>query len=347
MKIVTVVGARPQFVKAAPVSRAIKTVAQEVLVHTGQHYDPMMSEVFFREMGIPEPRYHLGVGSGPHGQQTGRMLEAIEDVLLKEEPRWVMVYGDTNSTLAAALAAVKLHMPVIHVEAGLRSGRMDMPEEVNRIVTDRLSSMLLCPTENAAEHLAGEGIRDGVHVVGDVMTDAVHETIRSSGWKRYGDYRDSSYFAATLHRAENTTPARLPLALKLLGAIPGPVVLPLHPRTHQAILDQGLTLPTNVRSIEPLGYAAMLELVAGAEAVFTDSGGLQKEAVILGTRVVTLRDETEWVETVAIGSNDVVGLDINLALTALRKGPLDMKKVEAAFPRGASVRIAELLENGS
>ena len=347
MKIVTVVGARPQFVKAAPVSRAIEAIAEEVLVHTGQHYDPMMSEVFFSELGIPEPRYHLGIGSGPHGQQTGRMLEAIEEVILKEGPRWVMVYGDTNSTLAAALASAKLHVPVAHIEAGLRSGRMDMPEEVNRIVTDRLSSMLLCPTDNAAAHLASEGIRDGVHIVGDVMTDAVHETIHSSGPKQNGNDGNTAYFAATLHRAENTTPARLPLALRLLGAMPGTVVLPLHPRTHQAILDQGLTLPTNVQTIEPLGYADMLQLVAGADAVLTDSGGLQKEAVILGTRVVTLRDETEWVETVAIGSNDIVGLNIDLALLTLKKGPLDMAKVEAAFPRGASIRIAELLLDAS
>ena len=343
MKIVTVVGARPQFVKAAPVSRAIQATVEEVLVHTGQHYDQMMSDVFFSELGIPEPAYHLGVGSGPHGQQTGRMLEAIEQVIMKENPHWVMVYGDTNSTLAAALASAKLHVPIAHVEAGLRSGRMDMPEEVNRIMTDRLSSMLFCPTDTAEAHLASEGIRDGVHVVGDVMTDAVHDTIRSSAPEPQGDDGGSPYFAATLHRAENTTPARLPVALRLLGAVPGTVVLPLHPRTRQAILDQGLTLPANVRSIEPLGYAAMLQLVAGADAVLTDSGGLQKEAVILGTRVVTLRDETEWVETVSIGSNDVVGLDIDLALAALTKGPLDMAKVDSAFPRGASMRIAELL----
>ncbi len=342
MKILTVVGARPQFVKAAPVSRALENVVDEVLVHTGQHYDPMMSDVFFAELGISKPRYNLEIGSGPHGQQTGRMLGAIEEVILKEDPTWVMVYGDTNSTLAASLAAVKVHVPIAHVEAGLRSGRMDMPEEVNRIVTDRLSSMLLCPGQNAALLLKREGITDGVHVVGDVMTDAVYDTVNSAT-EHQVDIPRGEYYAATLHRAENTTPDRLSQALAVLGSVPGTVILPMHPRTSQAISDQGLSLPANIHSIGPLGYSDMLKLVAGAVAVLTDSGGLQKEAVILGTRVVTLRDETEWVETVEIGANTVVGLDVELALEALKKGPVDLKKVETAFPRGASERIADLL----
>lgn len=271
------------------------------------------------------------------------MLEAIEEVILKENPDWVIVYGDTNSTLAAALAAVKLHIPVAHIEAGLRSGRMDMPEEVNRIVTDRVSSLLLCPTPNAATHLANEGITSGVHIVGDVMTDAVHETFDLSHHNANAEALPTEYFAATLHRAENTTAANLPSALAVLGSVPGSVVLPIHPRTKQAIADQGLSIPANVITIEPLGYADMLGLIGGAMAVLTDSGGLQKEAVILGTRVVTLRDETEWVETVEIGANDVVGLNIEQALQALTKGPIDMAKVAVAFPRGASKSIAELL----
>ena len=343
MKIVTVVGARPQFIKAAPVSRALQGVAEEILVHTGQHYDQRMSDIFFSELGIAEPDYHLGVGSGPHGRQTARMLEAVEEVMISESPDWVVVYGDTNSTLAAAIAAVKLHIPIAHVEAGLRSGRMDMPEEVNRVLTDRVSSLLLCPTENAASHLRNEGITEGVHIVGDVMTDAVHETVGSSPANRANGVPAGAYFAATLHRAENTTPAQLPKALAVLGSVPGPVVLPIHPRTKQAIADQGLTLPSNVITIEPLGYADMLNLISRANAVLTDSGGLQKEGVILGTRVVTLRDETEWVETVDIGANDVVGLDPELAIAALSKGPLDMAKVAAAFPRGASQAIARLM----
>ena len=343
MKIVTVVGARPQFVKAAAVSHALQGLADEILVHTGQHYDPQMSDVFFDELDIPEPGYHLGIGSASHGAQTGRMLEAIEEVLLAERPDWVMVYGDTNSTLAAALAAVKLHIPLAHVEAGLRSGRMDMPEEVNRILTDRISDLLLCPTDNAVDHLAAEGITNGVHNVGDVMTDTVRRTARAIGGRESSLDLPEHYFASTLHRAENTTAAQLPKALAVLGAVPGTVILPLHPRTKHAMEDQGLSLPENVAAIEPLGYMDMIELVTGAEAVLTDSGGLQKEAVILGTRVITLREETEWVETVTIGANDVVGLDADLAVQALRKGPLDMVKVNEAFPSGASERVASLL----
>jgi UDP-GlcNAc3NAcA epimerase len=343
MKIVTVVGARPQFIKAAPVSRVLKGVAEEILVHTGQHYDPMMSDIFFSELGIAHPKFHLGVGSGSHGLQTGRMLSAIEEVLISERPDWVMVYGDTNSTLAAAIAAAKLQIPVAHVEAGLRSGRMDMPEEVNRIVTDRVSSLLLCPTTNAALHLANEGITNRVHVIGDVMTDAVYETLAFPPTSSTFEKPVGKYFAATLHRAENTTPDRLPRALAILGSVPGTVAFPLHPRTKQAMADQGLRLPGNVLEIEPLGYADMLSLISNAEAVLTDSGGLQKEAVILGTRVVTLRDETEWVETVNMGANDVVGLDIDLALSALSQGALDMDKVVEIFPRGASALVAQLL----
>lgn len=343
MKVVTVVGARPQFIKAAPVSRSLSKVADERLVHTGQHYDPQMSEIFFSELGIPEPAYHLGIGSGPHGSQTGRMLEAIEKVLIAEKPDWVLVYGDTNSTLAGAIAAVKLHIPLAHVEAGLRSNRIEMPEEVNRILTDRISSLLLCPTETAVGHLAREGITRGVHLVGDVMTDIVLETAsRIKGRERTRSLPEK-YFVATIHRAENTTPAKLPAALRLLAAVPGQIVLPLHPRTRNAINVQGLELPSNVVSIEPLGYADMIELVSRSSAVLTDSGGLQKEAVILGKRVVTLREETEWVETVTIGANSIVGLDVGLALAALENGPIDMQLAAQTFPAGASKKIARLL----
>lgn len=218
-----------------------------------------------------------------------------------------------------------------------------MPEEVNRIVTDRVSSLLLCPTTNAALHLANEGITNRVHVIGDVMTDAVYETLAFPPTSSTFEKPVGKYFAATLHRAENTTPDRLPRALAILGSVPGTVAFPLHPRTKQAMADQGLRLPGNVLEIEPLGYADMLSLISNAEAVLTDSGGLQKEAVILGTRVVTLRDETEWVETVNMGANDVVGLDIDLALSALSQGALDMDKVVEIFPRGASALVAQLL----
>lgn len=312
MKVVSVVGARPQFVKAAPLSRAIRARHHEVLVHTGQHYDDNMSAVFFRELGIPDPEHHLGVGSGTHGAQTGRMLEAIERVLLIERPDWLLIYGDTNSTVAGALAAAKLHLPVAHVEAGLRSFNRTMPEEVNRVVADHLSTLLLCPGGVARDNLAREGIVRGVEVVGDVMADALAAAVGraacgSEALARFG-LQAGAYALATVHRAENTDdPERLRAILGALGSVGRPVLMPLHPRTRKAIAALGITLPGPVRAIEPLGYLDLVRVASSAAVILTDSGGLQKEAYWLKVPCVTLREETEWVETVESGWNVLAG----------------------------------------
>jgi len=319
-RLLSVVGARPQFVKAAVVSRAIARAGglEHKLVHTGQHYDDNMSDIFFRELDIARPDFALGVRSSSHGEMTGLMLAGIEKVLLAEKPDAVIVYGDTNSTLAAALAAVKLHVPVAHVEAGLRSFNMRMPEEVNRIVADRVSRWLFCPTATAERNLLGEGIpKDQIHKVGDVMYDAVlHYASRAPQSKRSG-----GYCVATVHRAENTDdPQRLASILKALDQVAQstPIVLPLHPRTRARVKDFGLSTG-KIEVVEPVGYLEMLALVRGAEAVFTDSGGLQKEAFFLGRPCITLRDETEWVELVELGANVVAGTDAQAIVGAWRE----------------------------
>lgn len=309
-RIVTVVGARPQFVKAAPVSRALAAVGlQEIMVHTGQHFDAQMSDVFFHELGIPQPTHQLAVHSLSHGAMTGRMLEQVEAVLLSEKPDMVLVYGDTNSTLAGALAAAKLHIPVAHVEAGLRSHNQQMPEEINRILTDRISALLFCPTTAAVEHLRHEGITQGVHAVGDVMFDITLQMTQkardSSHILETCGLTPKSYAVCTIHRAENTDDPRRFAALMewLANAAQGrTVVMPVHPRTQQRLREQP-HLPPSLRCIDPLGYADMTWLVHHAAAVFTDSGGLQKEAYFHRVPCVTLRDETEWVETIAAGWN--------------------------------------------
>lgn len=333
MKIVTVVGARPQFVKAAMISKAIalhnraakvRPRIVEILVHTGQHYDDNMSRIFFDELEIPKPDYHLGVGSEPHGKQTGMMLEKIERVLLEERPDWVLVYGDTNSTLAGALAAVKLHMPVVHVEAGLRSFNRRMPEEINRVITDHVSSLLFCPTERAVENLRREGITRGVYHVGDVMYDSVLYHLKwaeekSSILDRL-KLQPKRYFLFTLHRQENTEdPERLASILATLASLDRPVVLPLHPRTKRVL--QRYTLFTGdwngLRIIPPVSYLDMLILEKHARIILTDSGGIQKEAYFFKVPCITLRDETEWVETVESGWNRVVGMDRERVLEAI------------------------------
>jgi UDP-GlcNAc3NAcA epimerase len=314
VKIVSIVGARPQFIKAAPVSRILRRQYAEVLVHTGQHYDYNMSALFFEELDIPEPDYNLGIGSGPHGQQTGRMLEAIEQVLLHERPDWVLVFGDTNSTLAGALAAVKLHIPVAHVEAGLRSFNRRMPEEHNRVLADHMADLLLCPTQTAVDNLAREGITRGVHNVGDVMYDAVLHNIgiaekRSNVLERL-ELQPKGYLLATVHRAENTdNRARLAGIVEAFGLLAEPIVFPAHPRTRAALAAFGLSLAPNVQVIEPVSYLDMLLLEKHACLILTDSGGVQKEAYFFSVPCVTLRDETEWVETVETGWNVVVGAD--------------------------------------
>jgi UDP-GlcNAc3NAcA epimerase len=285
-----------------------------VIVHTGQHYDDSMSNVFFEELEIPEPDFNLGIGSGSHGVQTGRMLIAIEEVLLEERPDVVLVYGDTNSTLAGALCASKLHIPLAHVEAGLRSFNREMPEEVNRVVADHLSDTLLCPSETGVNNLAGEGITKGVHLVGDLMMDALRHfsgiaKSKSHILDRVG-VTAKDYFLATVHRAENTDDReRLANILAALSEIGRKVVFPMHPRTKHRMAECGLTnaLGDNVIVIDPLGYLDMINLEQNATAVLTDSGGVQKEAFWLKVPCITLRDETEWVETVASGWNTLTG----------------------------------------
>ena len=310
-RLLTVVGARPQLVKAAAVSRALAVAREleETIVHTGQHFDPEMSGVFFAELGIPAPRWNLGIHGGAHGEMTGRMMAALEPVILGHGPDCVLVYGDTNSTLAAGLVAAKLHVPVVHVEAGLRSFNRRMPEEINRAVVDRVSDLLFCPTRTAVANLAREGITKGVHLVGDVMYDvalhasaAAHE--RSTVLARLG-LAPRSYGVATVHRAENTDDrAMLAAILAYLReqACARPVVLPLHPRTRQALRAAGLTLD-GLLVIDPLGFLDMHRLLADAAVVLTDSGGVQKEAYFHRVPCVTLRAETEWIETIEAGWN--------------------------------------------
>lgn len=331
MKIVTVVGARPQFIKAAAVSRAIRNdyaeQIEEVLVHTGQHYDDNMSKVFFEELDIPHPKYNLEISGGQHGAMTGRMLEAVENVLLQEKPDWLLIYGDTNSTLAGALAAAKLHIPVAHVEAGLRSFNMRMPEEINRILADRVSSLLFCPTENAVNNLKAEGISKGVHNVGDVMYDVAlfyrDRARQQSTIMQTLGLTPGGFTLATCHRAENTDdPNRLGEILSALAEVAGqlPVVLPLHPRTRKLIGENGLShhlAPLIVT--DPLPFLDMVALEQAARIILTDSGGVQKEAFFYGVPCITMRDETEWVETVDLGWNRLVGASSHAILAAVNE----------------------------
>jgi UDP-GlcNAc3NAcA epimerase len=318
MKIVTVLGARPQFIKASTVSRALKNKGiKEIIVHTGQHFDHNMSQVFFDEMEIPTPDYNLSVSGLNHGAMTGRMLEKIEEVLLKEKPDYTMVYGDTNSTLAGALAAVKLHIPVAHVEAGLRSFEMKMPEEVNRILTDRISNLLFCPTNTAIKNLEAEGFKNfscDIILSGDVMYDAVlyyqKKIETQSRIIEQLSLKTGEFILATLHRAENTNdPVRLKNICEAFNEINKEIkiVLPLHPRTKAFLASHQIRLDTTI--IEPVGYFDMLALLSTCSMVLTDSGGLQKEAYFFKKFCITLRDQTEWVELIEAGANVIVGAD--------------------------------------
>jgi UDP-N-acetylglucosamine 2-epimerase (non-hydrolysing) len=324
MKIVSIVGARPQFIKCAPVSHELRKAHDEILVHTGQHYDPEMSDIFFEDLQIPIPDYHLGVGSGPHGAQTSAILERVESVLKKEMPDLVLVYGDTNSTLAGALAAAKLHVPVAHVEAGLRSFDRTMPEEINRVVTDHISDILLCPTQTAVDNLAKEGIKRGVHMVGDVMVDALRynadisekksQIIKNLGLKR------RNYFVATVHRPGNTDNKKnLTAIIDAFRESGKTVVFPVHPRTKKYLCEYGLwdSVSDNIRCIDPLGYLDMIHLMKHATKILTDSGGIQKEAYVLGVPCITMRENTEWVETLMGGWNVLVGADKGKILDAI------------------------------
>ena len=313
MKAVTIVGARPQFIKAATVSRVLRAnpLAHEILVHTGQHYDDNMSRVFFEELEIPEPDYNLGIGSGSHGFQTGHMLEAIESILERESPDWVVVYGDTNSTLAGAVAGAKLHIRVAHVEAGLRSFNRRMPEELNRVLTDHAADLLFAPTQQSVENLRREGIHGAAVVcTGDVMYDAAvfyaEKAERGSRVIHELGLTPGGYVLATLHRAENTDdPLRLATLFQTLASMADhtEIVLPLHPRTRAALVAHGLKADSRLRMMDPVGYLDMMALEKNAGVIVTDSGGVQKEAFFHRVPCVTLRNETEWVELVECGWN--------------------------------------------
>lgn len=339
MHILTVVGARPQFIKAAPVSRALQAAGiRETLLHTGQHYDRQMSQIFFEEMGIPEPAINLGVGSGSHAQQTGEALIGIEKHLLTAHPDVVLVYGDTNSTLAGALAAVKLGIPVAHVEAGLRSFNRTMPEEHNRILTDHCADWLFCPTETAMRHLANEGLAARAIWSGDVMFDAVLQFGKLAQHKAHllteWGLTPKNYLLLTIHRPYNTDdPHTLNGILQAVGAAGLPVVFPAHPRTHKVMRENGLHLPENIRLVEPQGYLEMLLLERNAAQILTDSGGVQKEAFFAAVPCITLRPETEWVETVASGWN-VLAATPDALLAALQQRTLPQGEPPRIFGDG-------------
>jgi UDP-GlcNAc3NAcA epimerase len=355
MHVVSVVGARPQFVKAAVVSRELAAAsgALETLVHTGQHFDANMSDVFFGELGIPEPAFNLGIGGGTHGQNTGRMLEAVEQVLRECRPDWVLVYGDTDSTLAGTLAAVKLHIPVAHVEAGLRSFNRRMPEEINRVLTDHAASLLLVPTEVAVRNLEAEGITgDAVRMVGDVMYDAAlvygrEAEKRSDVLARVG-LQPGAYVLATIHRPSNTDEiGNMRGILSAMAASRLPVVWPVHPRTRRRIAEFGLEIPPMVRAIEPVGYLDMVMLERHARVIATDSGGVQKEAFFHGVPCLTLRSETEWVELVELGVNRLIGEDWGAFAAALAAAPPEFSPRDQRQPYGcgdAAARIVRALQ---
>lgn len=346
MKILNIVGARPQFIKAAVIERTVKE-RNDVLskiVHTGQHYDKNMSDIFFEELDIPKPEYHLGVGSGSHGKQTGFMLAKLEEVFIKEKPDWVLVYGDTNSTIAAALAATKLHIKVAHVEAGLRSYNMRMPEEINRIATDRISDILFAPTQNALDILNKEGLGSNSFFTGDVMFDSVLH------FKQVTDTMDFSYlklpekfYLATVHRPSNTdNETNLRSIFSAFEQIEYPVLVPLHPRTKSKIENIELQ---NTKVIEPVSYLEMIHLLKHSEAVLTDSGGLQKEAYFLNKKCVTMREETEWIETLENDWNHLVGTDKNKILASINSKP-KTDYISDSFGDGRSAElILDLLEN--
>jgi UDP-N-acetylglucosamine 2-epimerase len=310
--IASIVGARPQFIKAASVSRALSFNFKEIFIHTGQHYDHGMSEIFFDEMEMRPPDFNLGIGSGSHGEQTGKMLMALEKIFEKINPDCVLVYGDTNSTLSGALAAAKAQIPIAHVEAGLRSYNRTMPEEINRVLTDHVSSLLFCPTNAAVTNLAQEGITKGVHHVGDVMYDTLLRNLeilsdRSQILKKL-NLKKGEYALVTVHRAANTdNKERLYSIISAFSQLPTRVVFPAHPRTRKVMREWGIFASPNIVFIEPVGHFDMLALQESSNCILTDSGGIQKEAYLLGVRCITLREETEWVETVNAGWNQLAG----------------------------------------
>ena len=347
------VGARPQFVKLGPVSRALRRLLDEVVVHTGQHYDPEMSDAFFEELALPPPDRHLGIGSGSHGRMTGRMLEALEETIREVDPALVVVLGDTNSTLAGALAAAQRRVPLAHVEAGMRSGDWSMPEELNRVLTDHASDLLLCSTPTAVANLEREHVHGRIELVGDVMADvSLAFASVAEGRSRALEQHDVSpgeYLLVTAHRAGNVDdPARLELLVELLEALPETTIFPLHPRTRARLEATGLLdrldAAPRLRLSAPLGYLDFLTLARHARAILTDSGGVQKEAYLLGTPCITLRPVTEWVETVEQGWNVLVDLDREAALAALER-PLPAGERPELYGGGrAGERICDVLD---
>lgn len=328
LKVLTVIGARPQFIKACMLSNAFSSESniQEIIVHTGQHYDENMSNVFLKQLKLPKPHYFLGTGSDTHGKQTAKMLLKLEDIIISEKPDIVLVYGDTNSTLAGSLAASKLHIPIAHVEAGLRSYNKKMPEEINRVLTDHLSTWLFCPSNTAVKNLENEGITQGVYQTGDIMYDAVlyykNVALQKSNILSNLKIAPKTYYLATVHRAENTdNPQRLTAILEAFRQINETVLFPLHPRTKNKIKQwnlENLISSSNIKIVEPLDYFDMLAVESQAGIILTDSGGVQKEAYMLGVPCITLRDETEWVETVNSGWNHLTGADMEKILEAAR-----------------------------
>lgn len=356
MKVVTIIGARPQFIKTAVVSRAFREHfpdLQEIIVHTGQHYDANMSDVFFRELDIPYPDHYLGIGGGTHGQNTGRMIESIETVLTATKPDYVLVYGDTDSTLAGAIAASKLHIPVAHIEAGLRSFNRFMPEEINRVLTDHVSQLLFTPTKTADQNLAREGIQgNSVHRVGDVMYDAsLYYSKCMQGNKFILDKTSldtKNYILATIHRAENTDyPDKLREIIRGLSGVTLTVVWPLHPRTRKCLTELQLSMPDNIKLIEPLGYLDMLMLEKHAKFIVTDSGGVQKEAYFHQVPCITVREETEWIETVEAGWNCLVGANAEKIVAALQGCHNTDGQLPALYGNGqAGLAIAKIIASG-
>lgn len=350
MKVVSIVGARPEFIQAALISRELRDKDTEILVHTGQHYDFLLSEVFFRDLGLPKPDYNLGVGSASHGKQTGEMLAKIEEVLAVEKPDWVIVRGDTNSTLAGALAAAKLHISLAHVEAGLRSFNRRMPEEINRILTDHMADVLFCPTGAAVQNLAHEGITQGVFLVGDVMYDLALRVVRLAEGKsdilRALRIEAKQYYLVTVHRPENTDDGTNLLGiLEALNRIAGTVIFPAHPRTSKAIQDLDCRVESHVRMIDPVGYLDMLVLEENACQILTDSGGVQREAYFLGVPCLTLRSETEWVETVQVGWNVLVGTKAERIVEATQHFQPATERPPVFGDGRASARIVQILRD--
>lgn len=353
----SVVGARPQFVKLAPIAEAITAAGHEhVIVHTGQHYDPMLSDVFFEDLGIPAPDAHLGVGSGSHGVQTGAMLGQMDEVLERFSPDIVLVYGDTNSTLAAAVSAVKLHYPVAHLEAGLRSFNRSMPEEHNRVLTDHAADLCLAPTEVAMRHLATEGLADRATLVGDVMTDVLYQ-VRDTvlGTNGTADRAPNplaefeggdGYFVATIHRAENTnSPARLAEVVASLAAAPRPVILLAHPRVRAKAEEHGISLDQgSLTTRDPLAYPDLIAAVLGSRGVVTDSGGLQKEAFLLRVPCTTVRHETEWVETIELGWNVLANTAEEITAALSRPAPEPTDASPYGDGRAAARAVSTMVE---